>query len=331
MKLVIPMAGRGTRLRPHTITTPKPLLPIAGKMLIERIVDTFSRTMDTKIDTVVFVLGDFGDAVEQQLKAMVEKTGAKCEIRYQGKPMGTAHAVHCAREFLDGEVIVAFADTLFDTGSKVQTGDADCIIWLKEVENPSSFGVAVMDGDVITEFVEKPTEQVSNKAIIGVYYFKKGEDLRRELDDIIDNDRKSSRGEYELTDAIDSLLNQGNVFKAANVKTWLDCGTLDSWLDTTYEILKTDTFNHKTFESVELIQPVFIAEGVEIENSTIGPFVSIEKNAQIKDAKLSNTIVNAGAEVTGSTLKNSTVGQNTVVKNFGGSLHIGDFSRVGNI
>jgi glucose-1-phosphate thymidylyltransferase len=330
MKLIIPMAGRGTRLRPHTHTTPKPLLPVAGKMLIERIVETFVKTLDHKITEIAFVLGDFGAEVENKLKTMTERFGATCSIYYQDVAMGTAHAVYCGRESMQGEIIVAFADTLFDVKGKVEIADADSVIWLKEVDNPSSFGVAVMDNGRITSFVEKPSEPVSNHAIIGVYYFKKGEALRAELENIVENDLKSSRGEYELTAAIDALLEKGNVFRPATVDAWLDCGTLDSWIDTTTEVLNLEGSTYPaTYKDVKITEPVFIGENVTLENVEIGPNVSIEKGATIKNSTLIYTIVNENAEVADSLLANSTVGANCKVNGFRGTLHIGDHSKVG--
>jgi len=332
MKLIIPMAGRGTRLRPHTHTTPKPLLPIAGTMMIERIIDTFSQTLPQKIDEIAFVLGDFGKEVEQKLIDVAGRYDAKASIYYQQEAMGTAHAVYCAADSMQGEIIVAFADTMFEMQGKVEIADSDAVIWLKEVANPSSYGVARMEGDRIAGFVEKPSEPVSNLAIIGVYYFKKGEDLRRELAHIIDNDLKSERGEYELTAAIDALLEKGRVFKPATVDTWLDCGTIQSWIDTTNHLLggaaatEPAKINHN---SCIIHPPVYIGENVTLAHSTIGPNVSIEDGAVIEQSTLNNTIVNTTATVNGSTLTNSSVGSYSLVKAFSGSLHIGDHSIVG--
>ena len=179
MKLIIPMAGRGSRVRPHSHTNPKPLLPVAGTMIIERIVDTFNKSLDRDITDIVYILGpDFGKDIKQSLTEMSARQGVNPIFKVQDQALGTAHAVHCAEEELTGEVIVAFADTIFDTYDKVKIDEADSVIWLKEVDDPSRFGVAVHEGDVITGFVEKPTEPISNLAIIGVYYFKNGDELK---------------------------------------------------------------------------------------------------------------------------------------------------------
>ena len=182
MKLIIPMAGRGTRLRPHSHTLPKPLLPVAGTMIIERLVGTFIRTMGRNIEEIVYILGpDFGDPIKAILQEMSARYGAKCIFKVQERALGTAHAVYCAQQELEGEVIIAFADTLFDAIETFNVDGADSIIWLKKVEDPSRFGVAVYEGEKITGFVEKPTEFISDLAIIGVYYFKDASKLKAEL------------------------------------------------------------------------------------------------------------------------------------------------------
>ncbi len=180
MKLIIPMAGRGTRVRPHSHTTPKPLLPIAGKMILERIVETFARTLDRPIDEIVFILGpDFGQEIKDKLNEMCERHDAKAVFGVQNEAKGTAHAVYCAGENLEGECIIVFADTIFDMEGKVTVEDADSVIWLRKVDDPSRFGVAVEENGQITDFVEKPREPISDLAIIGVYYFKEARQLKK--------------------------------------------------------------------------------------------------------------------------------------------------------
>lgn len=329
MKLIIPMAGRGTRLRPHSNTTPKPLLPVAGTMIVERIIQTFSKTLDRTIDEIVFVLGDFGDEIRNRLADMAERNNAKAVFTRQDEALGTAHAVYCAEQYLEGEVIVVFADTLFDTEGKVTVDDADSVIWLKEVEDPSRFGVALHEGDKITGFVEKPSEPISRMAIIGVYYFKEGAALRSEIKYLLDNDVTGHGKEYQLTDAIDRLLKGGKVFKAATVDEWLDCGTIPAWLETTSVILEKE--KHQVRGDVtgsEIIEPVYIPEGVVVKNSRIGPHVSLETGAEVHDSRLEYTIVQDHARISGSTLKNSSIGSYASVKGFTGSTHLGDHSEI---
>jgi len=329
MKLIIPMAGRGTRVRPHSHTTPKPLLPVAGTMIVERIVETFARTLDRTITEIVYILGpDFGQNIKDTLKEMSERHDATATFKVQETALGTAHAVACAGDSLNGEVIIVFADTIFDSKDSVSVEDADSVIWLKEVEDPSRFGVAVHDGDTITDFVEKPSEPISNLAIIGVYYFKKGEDLNKEIQYLIDNDVTGHGNEYQLTDALDRLLKDDKVFKKATVDEWLDCGTLPAWLDTTAEILEKEQHSFGKFENTTIHEPVYIGKNVEIRNSEIGPFASIENGTVIENSTVKKSIIQSNATIKNSSLKRSTVGNFAEADGVSGEIHIGDHSVV---
>lgn len=330
MKLIIPMAGKGTRLRPHSHTTPKPLLPVAGKMIVERIIETFNKTLDRTIDEIVFILGDFGDDVKIRLEELSNHFGAKASFYKQDIAKGTAHAVYCAADKLDGEIIVVFADTLFDVNHKVTVDDADSVIWLKEVEDPRRFGVAVHKGDIITDFVEKPSEPISKLAIIGVYYFKKGEDLKKEIEYLLHNNVTGHGNEYQLTDALDRLLKDGKVFKSATVDEWLDCGTIDAWLETSGVIADKEkvAINDKLYPGCTFTQPVYIGKEVKITNSHIGPNVSIEFGSTIINSNLSDTIVLSNATVMNSDLSQSTIGKHASVLHGKGSIHIGDHSVI---
>ncbi len=331
MKLIIPMAGRGTRVRPHSHTVPKPLLPVAGTMIIERLVETFIRTLDREITEVVYILGpDFGQDVKDKLTEMSSRHNAKATFRVQFSALGTAHAVACANEDLDGEVVIAFADTLFDSKESFNLDGADSVIWLKRVEDPSRFGVAVHEGDTITGFVEKPEEFISDLAIIGVYYFKDGQELKRQVNRVIDEDIKGPGGEYFLTVALDNMINEGKIFKIATVDEWLDCGTLPAWLETTGEIVAKENhpFDNSKYPNSTIIPPVFIADGVSIENSIIGPKVSIEKGATIKNSKVENTIIRENASLEDVQTSGSTIGAFTSLKNVKGKVDIGDHSTL---
>jgi len=327
MKLIIPMAGRGTRVRPHSHTTPKPLLPVVGTMIVERIVETFARTLDKSIDEIVYILGpDFGKEIKERLTEMSERHDAKASFGVQDEALGTAHAVACAGDHLNGEVIIVFADTIFDTNETVSVEGADSVIWLKEVDDPSRFGVAVHEGGKITDFVEKPSEFISNLAIIGVYYFKEGHKLMKEIQYLIDNDVRGHGEEFQLTDALDRLLKDGNVFKKATVDEWLDCGTLPAWLDTTGEILKKENHSYDSYEDTTIHPPVFFGKGVTISGSEIGPNVSVEAGTTIKNSTLKNSIVQGDALLEGCELEGSTIGNHTEVHGAKGEIHIGDHS-----
>ncbi|WP_421773210.1 sugar nucleotidyltransferase [Gracilimonas sp.] len=331
MKLIIPMAGRGTRVRPHSHTVPKPLLPVAGTMIIERIIETFNRTLDRDITEIVFILGpDFGEDIKQPLREMSARHKAKPIFEVQAEALGTAHAVACASDHLDGEVIIAFADTIFDSEEPFELGDADSVIWLKKVEDPSRFGVAVYEGDTITGFVEKPKEFISDLAIIGVYYFKSGKALKEKIDKVIGDDMRGPGGEYFLTAALDMMIKEGKVFKTATVDEWLDCGTLPAWLETTGIITEKefDDVDESKYPGSKIIPPVFIGEGVQIENSTVGPKVSIEANTVIKNSKVENSIIRENAALDSVETSGSTIGAHTNLKNVKGKVDVGDHSSL---
>jgi glucose-1-phosphate thymidylyltransferase len=331
MKLIIPMAGRGTRVRPHSHTTPKPLLPVAGTMIIERIVKTFNRTLDRKIDEIVYILGpDFGQEIRDKLTAMSNRNGAESTFRIQEVALGTAHAVYSAAKDLSGEAIIVFADTIFDSKDKVTIEGADSVIWLKEVDDPSRFGVAVYEGDKITDFVEKPSEPISNLAIIGVYYFREAENLKKEIEYLLDNEVTGHGGEYQLTDALDRMLKDGTTFKKATVDEWLDCGTLPAWLDTTGIILKKENhgYDENSFPGSKIKPPVYIGKDVKIMNSEVGPNVSIEEGTVIQDSIITNSIIQEHSVIRKSKLDQSTIGNHVEITGEDGILHVGDHSII---
>jgi glucose-1-phosphate thymidylyltransferase len=326
------MAGRGTRVRPHSHTVPKPLLPVAGKMIVERIVETFGRTLDRKIDEIVFILGpDFGQEIKDALKAMSDRQDAQATFRVQEQAEGTAHAVYCAKEDLEGECIIVFADTIFDMEGSVTIGDADSVIWLKEVEDPSRFGVAVEKDGRITDFVEKPDEPISNLAIIGVYYFKKAEKLLDEIQYLLDNDIRGHGREFQLTDALDRLLKKDNVFKKATVDEWLDCGTLPSWLNTSGVIVEKEheDIDEDRFEGTKIIPPVYIGDDVELENCIIGPNASIAEGSTLKKCTVKNSLIQEHARLEGCNIERSTIGRHAELESVDQEVHLEDHSKVG--
>ncbi len=326
------MAGRGTRVRPHSHTTPKPLLPVAGKMIVERIVETFVRTLDRSIDEIVFILGpDFGQEIKDTLKAMCNRHDVEATFRVQHEAKGTAHAVYCADESLEGECIIVFADTIFDMEGTVSVADADSVIWLRKVDDPSRFGVAVEEGGKITDFVEKPSEPISDLAIIGVYYFKEAEQLKKEIEYLLENDVRGHAGEYQLTDALDRLLKDGKIFKKATVDEWLDCGTLPAWLETSGIIVEKEVqpIDANQFKNTEINDPVYIGKDVTLENCTIGPFASIDDGCIIKDSTVKNSLIQKNTRVEDSEIEHSTVGKHVELKNVDQTVHVGDHSKVG--
>lgn len=329
MRLIIPMAGRGTRLRPHTHVTPKPLLPVVGIPMVERIVNTFTEVMPRPITSAVFVLGDFPSEVNHALAAICRRHSMDADFVYQDEALGTGHAIYCAREYLEDEIITVFADTLFAMDGPAALNDADVVAWVKEVDDPSRFGVAVRDGDRVTDLVEKPRELISNEALIGIYYVREGERLREAIQELIDDEITGHGGEYQLTDAFDILLKKGLHFKTAGVSEWLDCGTISAFMETSFHLLASEAANKGSIRSSEITEPVFVGEGATLENAKVGPNVVIESDAAIEDSSIRDSIVFSGGRIESSDLADSIVGHHAKVSGVHGKLNIGDHSSVG--
>lgn len=332
MNIIIPMAGMGKRMRPHTVTTPKPLIPIAGKPMVHRIVEDIVNTADQQVEEIAFVISRaFGEEAEKNLVAVAEKFGARGRIFYQDTPLGTAHAILCAAECLHGNTFIAFADTLFKAAFSIDTSK-DAIIWTQKVDDPSAFGVVKMNEDgVITEFVEKPKDFVSDLAIIGVYYFRDGENLRKELQYLIDNDVKI-KGEYQITDAMENMKTKGVKFYTDQVEEWLDCGNKDATLYTLERILEIKSTSEKlhsasaVIENSTIIAPCFIGENVVIRNAVIGPYTSLESNVTIENAVVANSIIGEHSCVKNSVIKKSLLGNHVNCQSKPEELSLGDYS-----
>lgn len=331
MKLIVPMAGRGTRLRPHTHVTPKPLLPVVGRTMVERIVETFAGAIGD-FEEAVFILGpDFGDDVRRQLAEICGRFGIEASFGVQKVAEGTAHAVAQAGDKLEGECVLVFADTLF-TMDKAPDLDADAVIWVMEVEDPSRFGVVVKDdADRITDFVEKPETPISNEAIVGIYYVRDGAQLAREIQHLMDHDVRGKGGEFQLTDALDRMLKDGAAFKTARVTEWLDCGTIPAIKSTSQIVLdhEGESRTEGAVENSQIIEPVFIGEGAVVRDSVVGPYAAVHGGATVEKSAVRNTIVFGEATVEGSSLDGSLVGHHAVVRGFAGELNIGDHATVG--
>lgn len=326
------MAGWGTRLRPHTLTIPKPMLPVAGKPMVQRLVEDLVKSTAQKIDDIIFVIReDFGKTIPEQLLAIAKNVGSTGHIKYQDVPLGTAHAILCAGDFLDGNVIVAFADTLFRADYKIDSSK-DGIIWVQKVDHPSAFGVVKMNDDgIITDFVEKPKEFVSDLAIIGIYYFKDGAYLRKEMQYLLDNDIKQ-KGEYWLTDAMENMKKKGSKFYKGEVQEWLDCGNKDATVHTNQRILefiKNEKLvsSKATIENSVIIAPCFIDDDVVIKNSVIGPFVSISKSTRIENSIIKNSIIQSKTILKNKLIENSMIGNNANLEGRMENLSIGDYNN----
>ncbi|MEC4113210.1 sugar phosphate nucleotidyltransferase [Myroides pelagicus] len=333
MKIIVPMAGRGSRLRPHTLTVPKPLIPIAGKPIVHRLVEDIAKVLNDTIDEIAFIIHEsFGKDVEKDLVAIAEKLGAKGTICYQNEALGTAHAILCAKEAMQGPIVVAYADTLFRADFNLDK-NADSVIWVKQVEDPSAFGVVKMNEQKqIIDFVEKPKDFVSDLAIIGIYYFKSGETLRSELEYLLDNNIIKG-GEYQLTDALENMKQKGMLFMPGQVDEWMDCGNKNVTVDTNNRMLgflEAEGANYVSStvvnEGSTIIPPCYIGDNVVLKNATVGPNVSLGNNTVIENATIKNSLVQTNSIIRNANLDNAMVGNHAVYDGKHTSISIGDYS-----
>ena len=331
------MAGRGSRLRPHSLTVPKPLIPVAGQPIVHRLVKDIAEIVGEQIEEIAFILGDeafFGDDVVASLKTLAQDLGAKASIYRQDRPLGTGHAIMCAKESLSGPTVIAYADTLIQANFKLDP-TADAVIWVKQVERPEAFGVVQLnEKQEIVELVEKPKEFVSDKAVIGIYYFKEGNDLKIELQNVLDKNIIHG-GEYQINDGIKGMMSKGKVFKTGAVEQWMDCGNKKVTIETNQQVLKNEQkkgvnmiSSDVKIENGQIIEPCFIGKGVVIKNAVVGPYASIGANTEIINSIVSNSIVQHNTKLTNVILKDSMIGSEVEYNGLAQDLSIGDYTQV---
>lgn len=335
MKIIVPMAGRGSRLRPHTLTVPKPLVSVAGSPIVHRLVRDIAAILDEPLDEIAFVVGDeafFGKDVEDSLNELAESLGAKASIYRQDQPLGTGHAIMCAKPSLEGPAVIAYADTLIRAKFELDAS-ADSVIWVKQVKNPQAYGVVELDQNGhIRGLVEKPTNFVSDKAVIGIYYFKAVEELKDALTYVLDNQIVNG-GEYQINDGIKRMMKAGKKFMTAEVAEWMDCGNKAITIETNQRMLG---FLHNEGEPLiadeaeilnsTIIEPCSIEKGVKIHNSTIGPYVSIGSQTFINNCEIKNTIVQSQSKISNAKIQNSMIGNHVIYDGEYTSLSLGDYS-----
>jgi glucose-1-phosphate thymidylyltransferase len=333
MQIIIPMAGKGKRMRPHTLTTAKPLIPVAGKPIVQRLVEDITKVCGEKVKEIAFVIApDFGAEVEKELIAVAEQQGARGSIYYQEKALGTAHAIMCAKDAVKGKTVIAFADTLFKADFVMDTNQ-EGVIWVQKISDPRQFGVVKLDGaGVITDFVEKPQQFISDLAIIGIYYFKDGDRLKNELQYLLDN-KITEKGEYQLTNALENMKKKGTKFTPGQVTEWLDCGNKDATVYTNQRILEFDkgkaTLKGKNISNKNsvIIEPCYIGDNVELTNAVVGPHASIGAGTKISDSVVSNSILQKDVTVKNSVVTNSMIGTGAEIKGKGLDLSLSDYSQ----
>jgi len=336
MKIIVPMAGRGSRLRPHTLTIPKPLIPVAGQPIVHRLVKDIAKVLKQPIEEIAFVLGDpafFGDDVIESLTHLAKSLGAKASIYRQDQPWGTGHAIMSAKASLSGPVVIAYADTLIRAEFDLDP-NADAVIWTKEVGNPEAYGVVKLNANNdIIELVEKPKVFVSNQAVIGIYYFKDVAILKQKLQEVLD-ENVINGGEYQINDGIKRMIAEGKVFKTGKVNEWMDCGNKGITIETNSKMLE---FLHNegdeqmisstvTLDNSKIIEPCFIGEDVMLKNVTIGPNVSIGSHCIIENSTVKNSLIQSYNTIKNANLDEAMIGNHVEFDGNFTKISIGDYS-----
>lgn len=330
------MAGRGSRLRPHSLTVPKPLIPVAGQPIVHRLVKDIAKVLKQPIEEIAFVLGDpawFGDEVVESLKSLATSLGAKPSIYRQDQPLGTGHAIMCAKPSLSGPAVIAYADTLIRAEFDLDP-EADSVIWTKRVANPEAYGVVKLnDKQEIVELVEKPESFVSDQAVIGIYYFKDVAVLKGKLQEILDENIMNG-GEYQINDGIKRMMAEGRIFKTGTVDEWMDCGNKSVTLETNAKMLGFLTAdgdeqliaNSVVNNNSTIIEPCCIGENVTLNNATIGPNVSIGHNCTIDNSTVKNSLIQTHTTIKNANLDNAMIGNHVSYDGNFSSISIGDYS-----
>jgi glucose-1-phosphate thymidylyltransferase len=324
MKVIIPLAGKGTRLRPHTHLTPKPMMKVAGKPVMSYVLDELKKLGN--VEQVIYITGHLKEKVEEYARAEMNVSSVFIEQKVQD---GTAGAIALAKGYVDQPVLIIFVDTIFDADlTKVKSVDADGIIWVKEVEDYQRFGVVVTDKDGnMTRIVEKPKTPISRRANIGLYYIRNWQLLFEGIDWVLKQPK--NQGEYFLTDAFQYMIDKGAKIRVIDVEGWYDAGKIETMLETNEAMLTRGRARRpaQTGDST-IIDPVYIEDNVTLRKSKIGPNVSIGAGTVLDGSEISNSIVGSNAKITKSVLRNSLVGDDTVLQGVKGEVTVGDNSEV---
>lgn len=327
MKIVIPMAGYGKRLRPHTWSKPKPLVSVAGKTVLGHVLDQFETL--PQIDEVVFIVGYLGEQVEEYVHQHYPHL--KTRFVEQKEMSGQSHAIWLAREGLNGPMLMVFVDTLIETDlTPIPEETFEAVAWVKEVPDPRRFGVAETDSNgTVHKLIEKPEDLSNNLALVGFYYFKEAADLLAAIKKQMQTGR-ALKGEYYLADAINIMLEEGLQMRVQEVEVWEDCGKPDALLQTNRYLLQHGRDNSAEAErdTVEIIPPVYIDPSASVSQSVIGPHVSIGADCEISRSVLAETIVDAGSIVRSTVQENSLIGREARIQGNSQSLNVGDSSDI---
>lgn len=322
MKVIIPTAGLGTRLRPHTYSKPKPLVSVAGKPVLGHILDTLTQL---PLEEIVFITGYLGSQIEDYVRSNYDVPAHFIE---QTELKGQAHAVYLARDVVSGPTIILYVDTIFEADlQKLTTLQADGAIYVHEVSDPRRFGVTFIENNRITKLVEKPDDDRSKLAMIGLYYVREAQRLMGAIEVMMER-KLQTKGEYYLTDALQLMIDDGAHFVAEPVKVWEDCGKPETVLQTNRYLLDNGRAHVGPTSGTIIIPPVYIDDTAQVSNSIIGPYVSIAAGAVVADSIIRDSIINSDATISSATLQNSLVGDNALVQGDFRELNVGDDSEI---
>jgi len=322
VRAIIPVAGLGSRLKPHTYSIPKVLINVGGKPILGHIIE---KLIKEEVYKVTFVIGHLGEMVMDYIHFAYPSI--KADFVEQKEMLGLGHAIHTALPTIDDEeIFIILGDTIFDVDLKEFFKEKTTTLGVKEVDDPRRFGVAVVDNGYITKLVEKPLTPVSNLALVGLYYIANSQKLISSLNNLLEKDIKT-KGEYQLTDALQMMIDEGQKIKTFTVEGWYDCGKPETLLSTNKYLLDLKSVSRK-YDNVIINPPVFISEDVQIKNSVIGPYATIDRGSTIEDSIIKNTIIGSNVQIKKVLLKNSIIGSNVVIRGMFKRLNSGDSSEI---
>ena len=327
MKVIIPLAGLGTRLRPHTLTKPKPLVNVAGQPVLAHIIDTLTN-LGPDLEEIIFITGYLGDQIEDYVKKYYSFPSVFVE---QKELKGQAHAISLTRDYVKGSpVLIIFGDSIIHTDYRVLRNlREDGVIYVKPVDDPRRFGVVLVEDGIITKLVEKPVTPVSNLAIVGAYYIKNSEMLFQCIDQAIARNIKL-KGEYFLADALQLMIDQGAKFKPISVDVWEDCGTPQALLQNNRDLLSHGKQQHSegVLSNSVVIDPVYIAPTATVEHSIIGPYVTLSDGSVVRNSVIKDSIINDRSQVEDISLTDSIIGTDARVAGAFRRVNLGDSSEI---
>lgn len=323
MDIILPVAGFGTRLRPHTWSKPKPLVSVAGKAMLAHVLD---RVMPVNPEKIVFITGYLGDQIEAWARANYPDV----ELVFVEQPemLGQSDALYRTREYVSGDALMLFPDALFEADfSGLENKEIDGVAFTKHVEDPSAYGVALLENGFITKMIEKPSEPVSNEALIGIYYFRSMPDLFSAIEEQMAKEIKT-KGEYFLADAIQIMIDRGAKFEIDQISVWEDCGNVEALLDTNRYLLSNEPPSPAQRPGSLIVPPSFVHREAKLEDAVIGPYASIGAGTVVRNSVVRDSIIEEDSEIVDAILQRSVVGSQTTIHGSARSISVGDNGKV---